>query len=102
VLAPLHYPPEDFKLLLADPLFLVKVRSCNRICAFISMDASLAENTRIDEQLANAREGLYTFRVQGITRHRVGIFLPVESSTQSSAHLYVFDSDVEAQVRVNM
>jgi hypothetical protein len=63
---------------------LVKVRSCNRICAFTSMGSSLAENARIDEQLANAREGVYTFRVEG-TCHRVSTLLPFESSTTNSA-----------------
>jgi hypothetical protein len=64
VLAGLYDPPQEFKQLFEDPLFLVKVRSYNSIFAFTSMGESLAENSRIDEQLANAPEGGYTFRVQ--------------------------------------
>lgn len=43
------------------------------------MGASFAENVRIDEKLAYAREGGYMFRVRGTTRHRVCTLLPVES-----------------------
>jgi len=62
VLARLHDPPQDFKQLFEDPLFLVKVRSYNSIFAFTSMGESLAKNSRIDEQMAKAPEDGYTFR----------------------------------------
>ena len=35
------------------------------------MGASFTENAQIDEQLANAREGVYAFRVQGGKSHSV-------------------------------
>jgi len=54
VLAPLHDPPQEFKQLFVDPLFLVKLKSHNNIFAFTSMDAAFVGNARIDEQLANA------------------------------------------------
>jgi hypothetical protein len=63
VLAPLADPPQHFKQLFEDPLFLVKITSYNSIFEFTSIGASLTENARIDEQLANAGEGVYTFRV---------------------------------------
>jgi hypothetical protein len=56
------------------------------------------ENARIDEQLANAREGVYTFRGQGTIYHRVGTLLLIESRTPNFAQLNVFDGDMEAQV----
>ena len=40
-LAQLHDPPQEFKKLLEDSLFLVKVRSYNNIFAFTSMGESL-------------------------------------------------------------
>jgi hypothetical protein len=42
--------------------FLVKVRSCNRIFAFMLTGAYFTENARIDKQLENGREGLYLFQ----------------------------------------
>jgi hypothetical protein len=54
LLARLHDSPQEFKQLFEDPLFLDKVRTYNSIFAFTSMGESLAENSRIDEQLANA------------------------------------------------
>jgi hypothetical protein len=46
----------------ANLSFLVKVRYCNRIFAFMPTGASLTENSRIDKQLANSRESLYFFQ----------------------------------------
>jgi hypothetical protein len=77
--APLHDPPQEFKGLSEDPLFLVKVRSCNSIFPCTSMGASLTVNARIDEQLAKAREGVYTLRVQGTIQHHVGTVSHIES-----------------------
>jgi len=60
----LHDPPQEFKQLFVDPLFLVKVRSYNSIFAFTSMGESLAANSRIDEQVAKAPDDGYMFHVQ--------------------------------------
>ena len=42
------------------------------------------------------------FRVQGTVYNRVDtrILLPIASRTPNSAHLYVFDSDMEARVNL--
>jgi hypothetical protein len=61
------------------------------------MGESLAENSRIDEQLANAPQ---TFRVQGAIYHGVCTLLSVESRTPTFDQLYVSDSDMEAQVNM--
>jgi hypothetical protein len=99
VLAPLHDPPQGFKQLYEDPLFLIMVRSYNSNFAFTSMGASLAENVRV-EQLANAREGVYTCCVLGTICHRAGLLPPIESSISAFARLYVFDSSTEEQVNM--
>jgi len=49
VLTQLHDPPQEFKQLCEDPLFVVKVRSYIIIIAFTSMGSSLAGSDRIDE-----------------------------------------------------
>jgi hypothetical protein len=56
VLAPLHDPPQEFKQLFKDPLFLVKIRSYKSIVTFTSMGAWLTENAWIDEQLEDTQE----------------------------------------------
>jgi hypothetical protein len=86
--APLRDPPQDFKQLFEDPLFLAKVRSYNSIFAFMPMGASLVDNARIDEQLAYPQESVYIFRVQENMHHAVGKLLPVESGKPSFAQLY--------------
>lgn len=98
MLTQLHDPPQAFKQLFEDPLFVVKVRSYIIIVAFTSMGVSLAVSDRIDEQLGNAREGFCTLSVPETICHCVGTFLPTESRTSGFAQLYVFDSDMETPV----
>jgi hypothetical protein len=87
--------------LFEDPLFVVKVRPyIVVVIAFTSMGASPAGSDRIDEQLGNARKGIYTFSVPETICHCVGTCLPIESRTSKFAQLYVFDSDVEAPVNM--
>jgi hypothetical protein len=97
VLAPLGDPNQDLNQLSEDPLLLVKITSYNNIFALTSIAASLTKNARIDEQLANGREGVYTFRDQGTICHHVGTLLPIESKTPSFAQFHVFDGDMEDQ-----
>ena len=71
MLAQLHDPLQEFKHVFEDPLFVVKVRSyiiiiIIIIIALTSLGALLAESDRIDEQLGNAREGVYKFSVPEI------------------------------------
>ena len=100
VLAQLHDPPQEFKQLFKNPLFLVKVRFYNSICALMSMDSSLIKNAWIDKQLENAPEGVYMLHVQGTICYIVSTPLPDETRMPSCAQLYVFNSDMEAQVNM--
>jgi hypothetical protein len=93
VFASLHDPPQEYKELFEDPLYLFKVSYCNNIFPCTSMGASLTENSRIDEQVAKFREDVYTLHIQGTIQNHVSTVSPVESRTPSSAQLYVFDSD---------
>lgn len=97
---PFHDPLRDFKQLFEDPLFLAKVKSYNRIFAFTPMGASLVDNARIDEQLGKPQASVYIFRVQENMYHPVGTLLPVESEKPSSAQLYIFGSEKEAQINM--
>jgi hypothetical protein len=100
VLTKLHDPPQEFKQLFEDPMFVVKVRSYFIITVITSMGASLAESDRFDEQLGNAREGAFMFSVPETVCHSGGTLLPLESVTSSVVQLYVFDSDIEAPVNM--
>jgi len=100
VLAQLHDPPQEFEQLFKDPLFLVKVRFYNSICALMSMGASLTKYAQIEKQLEDAPEGVYMLRVQGTICHYVGTLLSDETRTPSSAQLYIFNSDIKAQVNM--
>jgi hypothetical protein len=40
------------------------------------------------------------FLIQETVYHRIGTLLPIASRTPSSAHLYVFNSDMEVRVNV--
>lgn len=64
------------------------------------MGASLSKNARIDEKLAYAREGGYTFRVRGTICHRICTLLPVESRIRIFAQMYDFDSDMGEQINM--
>jgi hypothetical protein len=68
-----------------------------RVRSFTSRGASLTENARIDEQLANAPEGVYMFIVQGTKCHRVCTLPPMETRTPSCVQMHVFDIDMEAE-----
>lgn len=76
--AALHYPSPDLKQLFEDPLFVAKVRSYKNISAFMPMGATLADDTRIDEQLANPQESVYVFGVQQKKYGSVSTLIPVE------------------------
>ena len=62
------------------------------------MGASLTEKVLIDEQLANAPQGVYTFNVQGTKCRRVSTLIPIETRNPTSAQMHAFDIDMEAQV----
>jgi hypothetical protein len=55
VLAPFYNPPQEFKHMPEDPLFLLKIRSYNSIFAFTCMGASLTKSDQIDEKIARVR-----------------------------------------------
>jgi len=64
----------------------------NQVLAFTSIGA------RIDRELANAREGVYTFRIQGALYHRIGGLTPNQESEPKFAQIYFHDSSLNYQV----
>ena len=95
-------PPYIILLKISDskgPTFLIRISFYNVNFAFTSMVASLAENTPTGEQLAKAREGMYTFHVQGTIRHRFGTLLLIQWNTWLRPVLR-FDIDIEVQANL--
>jgi hypothetical protein len=71
-----------------------QIRAYNQVLAFTSLGAN------IDEDLANAREGVYTFRIQGALYHRIGGLMPRdENSEPSFAQIYFYDTDLDKQLQ---
>ncbi|KAF7815403.1 uncharacterized protein G2W53_029372 [Senna tora] len=74
--------------------FRQHIRMYNHIFAFTSMGVHL------DGDLANGREGVYSFRAQGAIYHKIGGFLPSSSERPRFLQLYIYDTDNEITNRV--
>ncbi|CAG8751599.1 9696_t:CDS:2, partial [Acaulospora morrowiae] len=75
--------------------FLNKIRLYNSAFTFASV------GVMFDRDLANARAGIYTFRVQGSFHHRIGSLLPEHSSEPHYLQMYIYDTQHELQHRIN-
>ncbi|PKU86419.1 hypothetical protein MA16_Dca025242 [Dendrobium catenatum] len=75
--------------------FRSKIRAYNSIFAFTSFGA------HIDNNLANARKGIYTFRAQGQIYHSLP---PITKSSNGPCYfqLYIYDTDAETKNRLNV
>src|ERR1043165_8824167 len=103
-LAQLNPPPEILELLLTeeDPdtnkPFVDQIRAYNQIFAFTSI-----EGARLDTNLANARKGVYIYKIQGQHYHQHGGLMPeiiegIEPKPQF-AQIYFYDGpDIDTQV----
>ncbi|XP_056685561.1 uncharacterized protein [Spinacia oleracea] len=74
--------------------FRQNIRKYNHVFSFTSMGVHL------DDELANARQGVYTFRAQGSIYHRIGGFLPLnEGDRPRFLQLYIYDTEHENENR---
>ncbi|KAK3806100.1 MAG: hypothetical protein J3Q66DRAFT_267060, partial [Benniella sp.] len=62
--------------------FRSKIRLYNSALSFTSMGVN------VDRELANGREGVYTFRVCGTVVHKIGSLLPPENGKAKFAQIY--------------
>lgn len=86
----LQPPPEPIRsLLLSDTPeareFHQNIRAYNNVFAFASLDV------HIDEALARAVNGVYTFRINGTICHQIGPLLPEGGSAPAFAQIYIHD-----------
>ncbi|KMT19458.1 hypothetical protein BVRB_1g010880 [Beta vulgaris subsp. vulgaris] len=74
--------------------FRENILKYNHVFAFTSM------GVEIDDELANARQGVYTYRAQMSIYHRIGGLLPLNSNDRPRfLQLYIYDTDHENENR---
>ena len=97
VLLPVAPHPELLMHLLTvtDPrgrAFREQIRAYNNALAFASLGANL------DKGLANAKRGVYTFRMHGVMYHRIGRLMPNECEAPAFAQIYIHDGIADVEV----
>ena len=101
-LPPMSYPPTELQMLLTgftqtSTQFHRNIRAYNSMFAFTSLGVHL------DNDLSNARDGCYTFRIHGELYHRIGPMLPNDSTTQPKfAQIYFSDPDFDVRLQQRM
>ncbi|RIB25117.1 hypothetical protein C2G38_1892617, partial [Gigaspora rosea] len=63
---------------------------CNNIRAYNSIFAFTSMGVRLDDRLANGKNGIYTFRVQGGIYHSIGSLYPHDGAPKF-LQLYIYD-----------
>ena len=97
VLPPLATPPDLLLHLLTatnsrGKAFRDYIRSYNTALGFASLGVNL------DRELANAKKGVYTFRIHGMVYHFIGQLLPREGQPRAFALIYIHDGTPEAEL----
>ncbi|KAG9319383.1 hypothetical protein KVV02_002733 [Mortierella alpina] len=69
------------------------IRKYNSALSFTSMGVNS------DKDLANVREGVYTYRIQGAVVHEIGQLRPRDGEQRLFAQIYFYDHDDQATVR---
>ncbi|CAG8809619.1 13016_t:CDS:1, partial [Gigaspora rosea] len=75
--------------------FRDKIRIYNSIFSFATV------GVKLDPKLANAKAGVYTYRVQGSFYHRIGSLLPESGSDPWYLQMYTWDTYNEMEHRLN-
>jgi hypothetical protein len=70
------------------------IRAYNHVFSFTSMGVN------VDENIANARSGVYTFRAQGSIYHQIGSLLPIQGSRPRFLQIYIYDTEHEIDNRM--
>ena len=88
------YPPmpqEIFNIWQNSPEFRKKIRKYNQVMSFCSLGA------KVDQTLANDRQGVYTFRVNGQIHHEIGSAEPLEGEQAKFAQIYFFENERQTE-----
>ena len=68
------------------------IRSYNTALGFASLGVNL------NKELANAKEGVYTFRIHGMVHHSIGQLLPREGQPRAFAQIYIHNGTLQAEL----
>ncbi|CAI2197384.1 19421_t:CDS:1, partial [Funneliformis geosporum] len=78
----------------SDEPFVTHIRAYNQVLAFISLGVNL------DKEFANAKKGVYTFRIQGALYHQIGGLIPKYNDEKPLfAQIYFYDSNLDNQLQ---
>ncbi|CAG8687581.1 2460_t:CDS:2 [Cetraspora pellucida] len=61
----------------------------------------MSTGVKIDRELANGKNGVYTYRVQGSFYHRIGVLWPENGVEPCYLQIYIYDTQHELQHRIN-
>ena len=81
--------PVELQRLMLDPAFLRHIRKYNQGMAFTSTGVN------VDQTLANANHGVYTYRIKGQLTHRIGSLLPQEGERPKFCQIFFMDDEEE-------
>jgi PIF1-like helicase/Helitron helicase-like domain at N-terminus/Helicase len=88
-------PPPIFQLWLNNMAYRLKTRPLNQSLSFGSIGAD------IDENLANQRDGVYTFRIRGQMSHRIGSAQAIEGERPKFAQIYFYERNEQLGHRLH-
>jgi hypothetical protein len=76
--------------------FRQNVRKINAALSFTSM------GVKLNNELANARNGVYTYQIHGVVVHRMGSLLPIDGQPEQFAQIYIRDPQFQAERRAGI
>ena len=86
--------PVELQRLMLDQAFLHDIRKYNQGMAFTSTGVN------VDQTLANANHGVYTYRIKGQLTHRIGSLLPQQGERPKFCQIFFMDDeDEQADIR---
>lgn len=86
-------PYDKIMKLIRDETFFRNIRKYNSAMAFASMRCNL------DHTLANAKNGVFTFRISGQIMHKIGPVFPTNNKEPAFSQIYFYDPEMQATVR---
>jgi hypothetical protein len=89
-------PYDKIMRLLRHKTFFRDIRKYNSAMAFASMRCNL------DHTLANAKKGVFTFRISGQVMHKIGPVFPTNNKAPGFSQIYFYDPEMQATIRNNV
>ena len=100
-LPPLRTMPQELYSLLTQNTseckeFRTTIRLYNSILAFTSISAN------VDQDLMTARNGIYTYRINGSIHHKISSYMPNPEHRPQFSQIYIYDSQMQSSIRAGM